>query len=174
MEVRFRFRTDAGRISIAVDRILHLVELAGCVRGEVFEVELALREALINAMVHGNRMNPDKWVHVRCRCEPENGVSIVVEDEGQGFDLIGVSDPATAEGVRSEGRGIFIMRSYMDEVSFEKGGTEVHLRKRAGRSSRRLERASERSGREPYVHGPGSHRETGAGVAVGAETGVMR
>jgi serine/threonine-protein kinase RsbW len=124
MQVRFRFRTDAGRISIAVDRILRLVELAGCVRGEVFEVERALREALSNAIVHGNRMNPDKWVHVRCRCEPENGVSIVIGDEGQGFDPIG------------EGRGIFIMRSHMDEVSFEKGGTEVHLKKRAGHRSR--------------------------------------
>lgn len=169
MEVRFRFLTDVDRISAAVDRIMRLVELSGGVRGEELEVELALREAVIHAMVHGNRMNPDKWVHVRCRCEPGNGVSIVVGNEGQGFDPIGVPDPTTAEGIRSElGRGILIMRSYMDEVSFEKGGTEVHLRKRAGHRSRRLEPASERSGPEPFVHGPGSHRETRAGVAAGA------
>lgn len=168
MEVRFRFRTHADRISTAVDRIMRLVELSRCVRDEEIKVELALREALINAMVHGNQMNPDKWVHVRCRCEPGNGVSIVVGDEGQGFDLVGVPDPATAQGIRSEGRGMVIMRSYMDEVSFEKGGTEVHLKKRAGHRSRRLEPASERSGPLPFVHGPGSHRETRAGNAVGA------
>jgi serine/threonine-protein kinase RsbW len=154
MEVRFRFHTDAGRISIAVDRIMRLVELSECVPGKEIEVELALREALINAMVHGNRMDPDKWVHVRCRCEPGNGVSIVVGDEGQGFDPIGTPDPAAAEGFRSEGRGISIMRSYMDEVSFENGGTEVHLRKRVSLRARGIERASRRSGREPFVRGP--------------------
>ena len=102
---------------------MRLVELSGCVRDEEIEVELALREALINAMVHGNRMNPDKWAHVRCRFEPESGVSIVVG------------------------------------------------RDRAGDCSRKLERESERSGPGPFVHGPGSHRKTRAGIAVGAEAG---
>jgi serine/threonine-protein kinase RsbW len=119
-----------ARISIAVDRIMPVIQASGCVLGQEIRVELALREALNNAIVHGNHMDPDKWVSVRCECDPDNGVSIVVRDEGQGFDPCRVPDPTTHEGILSDlGRGLLIMRSNMDEVSFEKGGREVHLRK---------------------------------------------
>jgi serine/threonine-protein kinase RsbW len=126
----FRFRSDIGRISIAADRIMHLVEESRCVLGQEIEVELALREALNNAVMHGNHMDPDKWVYVRCRCAPDDGVSIVVQDEGEGFDPDMLPHAPFREGTSSGcGTGLLIMRSYMDEVSFEKRGTEVHLRK---------------------------------------------
>jgi len=128
--VRLRFRSDIGRISAAVDQVMGFVRLSEVVLGQEIEVEMALRAALINAAVHGNRSDPDKWVYVRCHCDPDDGVSIVVRDEGQGFFPRRVSDAVTHEGIESEHRtGLLIMRSYMDEVSFEQGGTEVHLRK---------------------------------------------
>src|ERR1700675_1821832 len=59
-------------ISPLVDRLMGLIERAKCVPGAEFDVELAIREALGNAVVHGNRENPDKKVHIRCRCESAN------------------------------------------------------------------------------------------------------
>jgi serine/threonine-protein kinase RsbW len=127
---RLRFRSDVGQIPVAVEQVMRVVRQSGCALGQEIEVELAFAEALSNAIVHGNRLDPDKWVHVRCTCDPDEGVSIVVQDEGQGFRPSRVPDATTLGGIRSlHGSGILIMQSYMDEVSFEKGGTEVHLRK---------------------------------------------
>ena len=126
--VRLRFCSDVGRIPLAVEQIMSVVRRSGCVLGQEIEVELALAEALSNAVVHGNCVDPDKWVHVRCSCDPDKGVSIVVRDQGEGFDPRRVPDATTPRGIRSvHGRGILIMQSCMDEVSFEKGGTEVRM-----------------------------------------------
>jgi serine/threonine-protein kinase RsbW len=119
-------------ISPLVDRLMRLIEASQCVRGAEFDVELAIREALGNAVVHGNQEDPETRVHIRCRCEPAKEVSIVVTDQGKGFDfgeVVGngpVLDP-TAE----HGHGILLMKAYMDDVHFERGGSEVHMRKRA-------------------------------------------
>ena len=138
--VSIRVRSDPGRVPAAVERAMDALELSDCVRGHEVEVELALREALTNAIVHGNRMDPDKWVHVWARCEPGNGASIVVKDEGSGFDPRGVPDPTTGAAVFSEhGRGVFMMKAFMDEVSYEQGGTVVHLRKGPVRRVREVE-----------------------------------
>ena len=118
-------------ISPLVDRLMLLIERAKCVPGAEFDVELAIREALGNAVLHGNQENPDKKVHIRCRCEPGNEISIVVTDEGKGFDFLKIlgngfaSDPSD-----SHGHGIQLMRAYMDDVRFERDGSEVHMRKR--------------------------------------------
>src|SRR5947209_13562721 len=74
-------------ISPLVDRLMRLIEGSECVPGEEFDVELALREALENAVVHGNQENPERKVHVRCRCQPGKEISIVVTDQGKGFDF---------------------------------------------------------------------------------------
>jgi len=117
-------------ISPLVDRLIRLIKGSHCVpRGEP-AVELALREALNNAVIHGNRMDAHKLVHVRCRCELGKGVFIIVKDHGQGFDPKAVPDPLAVERLEAEhGRGIHLMKLAMDEVSFERGGTELHLRK---------------------------------------------
>jgi serine/threonine-protein kinase RsbW len=88
---------------------------------------------LNNAVIHGSHDDPRKRVHVSCRCEAEEEVSIVVKDEGSGFDTNAVQDP-TAPGVieSSHGRGICLMTALMDEVRFEQGGTVVHMRKKSG------------------------------------------
>ena len=100
------------------------------------DVELALREALVNAVVHGNQKDPEKKVHIRCRCGPGKEISVVVTDQGKGFDFektVGnglIPDPAAERG-----RGISMMKVYMDDVHFERDGSEVHMRKRARNNS---------------------------------------
>jgi serine/threonine-protein kinase RsbW len=122
--------SEIKAISPLVDRLMRLIKGACCVAGEESAVELALAEALDNAVVHGNRMDRQKLVHVLCRCEPGNGIFVVVKDQGQGFDPSTVPDPTVAENIGAgHGRGIWLMRSAMDEVSFERGGTEVRMRK---------------------------------------------
>ena len=94
-------------------------------------------EALNNAVVHGNRLDVHKLVHVRCRCKVGKGISLTVSDQGQGFDPRTIPDPLTVENLEADhGRGIHIMKLAMDEVSFEQRGTEVHMCQSAARNPR--------------------------------------
>ena len=80
---------------------------------------------------HGNHEDPRKHVHVTCRCKPDE-VSIAVKDEGQGFDINKMEDPTSPENVVAvDGRGIYLMKAFMDEVRFEQGGAVVRMRKKA-------------------------------------------
>ena len=133
LEVHTWVQSEIGQISPLVEWLMSLIVAARCVRGEEEFVELALQEALSNAMLHGNRLEARKLVHVRCRCDCGSGVSVVVRDQGQGFDPRKVPDPLSFENLGSEhGRGIHLMKLAMDEVSFERGGREVHMRKELG------------------------------------------
>jgi serine/threonine-protein kinase RsbW len=123
-------------ISPLVDRLMRLIEGSQCVPGEEFDVELALREALENAVVHGNQENPERKVRIRCRCQSGNEISIVVTDQGKGFDFETILRNGITSNPDSEhGRGLQLMKSYMDDVHFDRGGSEVHLRKRARTTS---------------------------------------
>jgi serine/threonine-protein kinase RsbW len=129
-EIEAWIPSEIKAISPLVDRLMRLIEGSHCVCGEESCVELALAEALSNAVVHGNRMDRQKLVQILCRCELEKGISVVVEDQGQGFDPNTVPDPTAAENIDNDhGRGIWLMKCMMDEVSFERGGTEVRMRK---------------------------------------------
>ena len=119
-------------ISPLVGRLMRLIEGSQCVQGAEFDIELALREALANAVIHGNREDPETKVHIRCRCGPGKEISIVVTDQGKGFDFGKVVDNGLRSDLATEhGHGIQLMKAYMDEVHFERGGSEVHMRKRA-------------------------------------------
>jgi serine/threonine-protein kinase RsbW len=119
-------------ISPLVDRLMRLIEGAKCVPGKEFDIELALREALNNAVVHGNQEDPETKVHIRCRCQPGKEISIVVTDQGKGFDFEKTLGNGIATDPDSEhGRGIQLMKAYMDDVRFGRGGSEVHMRKRS-------------------------------------------
>jgi serine/threonine-protein kinase RsbW len=133
LEVRTWVQSEIGQISPLVDWLMNLIATSACVRGEEQLVELALREALSNAILHGNRLDARKLVHVCCRCEGRNGVFIVVRDQGQGFDPNQVPDPLAFENLCAEhGRGIHLMKLAMDEISFERGGATIRMRKRIG------------------------------------------
>jgi serine/threonine-protein kinase RsbW len=124
-------------ISPLVDRLMRLIERSQCIPGAEPDVELALREALDNAVVHGNQEDPKTKVRIRCRCGPGHEISIVVTDRGKGFDFGKIADDGfTSDPTSEHGRGIQLMKAFMDEVRFERGGSEVHMRKRLRTTSR--------------------------------------
>jgi len=110
-----------------------LTRVAGFGEDSRRDVEVAVHEALVNAMVHGNAGDEDRHVFFRVVRHP-HGLEFRVRDEGQGFDPTRVPDPLAPENlVRPSGRGILLMTRLMDEVAFRQvpgGGTEVAMLKR--------------------------------------------
>src|ERR1700686_1700654 len=133
LEVHTWLRSEIVLISPFVDWLMSLIARSRCVDGKEEFVELALREAVSNAILHGNGLEPRKLVHVRCCCEGSKGVFIAVRDQGHGLDPNAIPNPLAVENLEAEhGRGIHLMKVAVDEVSFKRGGTEVHIRKKSG------------------------------------------
>jgi len=96
---------------------------------DIFCIKLALEEALVNAIKHGNQMDRTKKVHVAYRVSPQR-FDILITDEGTGFDPSDVPDPTAFENLeRPCGRGLMLMRHYMTEVSFTGRGNTVQMAK---------------------------------------------
>ena len=115
-----------------VERVMAVVEHAGCVPDKAHDVDLAVREAVTNAVIHGSREDPEKEVHISVSCDVSGDVLVTVRDTGDGFDPTAVADPGSGRGLyRPNGRGLFLINELMDEVRFAHGGTEVRMRKRA-------------------------------------------
>jgi serine/threonine-protein kinase RsbW len=115
-----------------VDQLMAFITKFREVDGSEIEIEIALREAVANAVIHGNHEDPRKRVHVSCHCRADGEVSLTVRDQGQGFDSTAIPDPTAPENrLSARGRGIYIMRVLMDEVSFEDCGVAVHMRKKS-------------------------------------------
>ena len=131
VKIELSLRSEICTISPFVDVFMHLIRRFRWVPGSEGEIEVALREALANAIVHGNHEDPRKLVYVGCLGGTDQ-VSIVIRDEGQGFDSAENIDPTTPQNLESpRGRGIYLMESMMDEVHFERGGAVVYMRKSA-------------------------------------------
>lgn len=131
---RFRFRLrlwlpdTSQALNLGVRRILQMARSCGCRVDRMADLEIAAREALANAMIHGNQRSADKRVLLRCYGEPEFGILIVIRDEGPGFDPATVADPREDDRRHlPHGRGLFLMRRLMDFVDYRKGGREVIL-----------------------------------------------
>jgi len=125
---------DVKAITPVVDDVMSMVKQMGCAEGREVEVETALREALANAIRHGCAGDSTKMVQCSVSCDQERGMLIVVRDPGPGFDPDQI--PSPVEGQRlfsSHGRGIYLINQLMDEVRFERGGTEIHMLKRPPR-----------------------------------------
>ena len=98
-------------------------------------MSVAVRESVVNAIKHGNRLDENKRVTVEFVLLP-HALEVGVQDEGQGFDPGSVPDPVAEENLlKAYGRGIFFMKSFMDEVKYtfpQNGGTKVTLLKKLG------------------------------------------
>jgi serine/threonine-protein kinase RsbW len=128
--VSLTMRSEIEAISPLVDRLMRLIRIGHCVRGDDCDVEIALREALANAVLHGNKQDIHKKVHVSCRIYPGKELSVVIKDEGNGFDAAKIPDPTAVDNINSEnGRGILLTKMFMDAVHFDHGGCEVRLQK---------------------------------------------
>lgn len=119
-------------INSVVEELILFLTANCCPREHEFAVQTALREALANAVIHGNHGDSSKKVRVCCVCDSAKGILIVIRDEGEGFDPAKVPSPLIGERVASDhGRGIFLINMVMDETHFEDGGREIHMRKYA-------------------------------------------
>ena len=126
--------SEVAAISPFVDKLMFLIKKCRCAPGNETDIEIALREALENAVIHGNHQDPRKHVFVSWRCQAGVEVSIMVRDEGQGFDSNALPDPTAPGAIESShGRGIYLMKALMDDVHFEDGGAIVHMRKKSGK-----------------------------------------
>jgi serine/threonine-protein kinase RsbW len=114
-----------------VREVMEIVRQMGCADGREDAIELALAEALANAVVHGAKNDPTKIVECDVACDEERGMLIVVRDPGPGFDPHRIPDCCTGQNLYSNhGRGIFLINQLMDEIRFQKNGTEIHMVKR--------------------------------------------
>lgn len=121
---------DESLIAPTVKRIMEAVAEIECSHGKEFEIETALMEALANAVRHGAKKDATKKVECVVACEEPLGMLIVVRDPGEGFDPKAVPNPTQGDAIFSDhGRGIYMINQLMDEVKFEKNGTEIHMRK---------------------------------------------
>jgi anti-sigma regulatory factor (Ser/Thr protein kinase) len=123
---------NPNAISGVVDGVMQIAREMKCAEGNEFQIELALREALANAIVHGCNNDPSKKVECCVACTESSDVVILVRDPGEGFIPSAVPNPLAAENVHAtHGRGIYLINQLMDEVSFERNGAEIRMRKAA-------------------------------------------
>ena len=121
---------DLNAISGVVDGVMQIAREMKCVGSNEFQVELALREALANAIVHGCKNDASKKVECCVACTASSDVVILVRDPGEGFIPTAVPNPLAAENLHAtHGRGIYLINQLMDEVSFERNGAEIRMRK---------------------------------------------
>jgi len=122
---------DRDAVDPVVRSVMNVVREMNCAPGREDDIELALTEALANAVVHGAKNDPSKVVECDVACDPQHGILIVVRDPGTGFDPAKIADPCQGENIfASSGRGIYLINQLMDEVKFNKNGTEIHMLKR--------------------------------------------
>ena len=122
---------DRNAVDQVVRSVMNEVRDNGCSPGREDDIELALAEALANAVVHGAKNDPSKTVECDVACNHQGSILIVVRDPGPGFDPSQIADPCTGENIYSHhGRGIFLINQLMDEVRFHKNGTEIHMIKK--------------------------------------------
>lgn len=132
VELRICLASDVTAVSAFIDDVMRFVARFRARDGGEVDIEIALREAILNAVLHGNREEPGARVFVAIRCSLDGEVLITMRDQGNGFDIRAVPDPIAPGNLMStSGRGIYLMRACMDEVWFEEGGTVACMRKRS-------------------------------------------
>ncbi len=121
---------SATEVSTCLSDLIDRLGPIGFGERELFGIRLALEEAIVNAVKHGNRNDPSKTVRVRYQVS-ETEFLVEVHDEGPGFDPESIADPLAPENLeRPGGRGVFLMRNYMTWVSFNERGNCVTMGRR--------------------------------------------
>jgi serine/threonine-protein kinase RsbW len=124
-----RIKNEAADGRDVTERILAAMQHEGWADHDRFAVHLAMEEALVNAMKHGNLRDPCKCVDVSCRLSAER-VQIRIADQGNGFDPASVPDPTDDDNLEiPSGRGLMLMRCYMTTIRFNERGNEVWMEK---------------------------------------------
>jgi anti-sigma regulatory factor (Ser/Thr protein kinase) len=122
---------DTAAVSSVCDGVMQVVRSMKLAAGKEFEVEIALREALANAIEHGCQSDPGKSVQCCVAADESGDLVVVVRDPGPGFDPARLPDPREGSALlRDGGRGIHLINEFMDEVHFAQDGREIQMRKR--------------------------------------------
>ena len=133
LELALEVPSDLAYVGEAVDVVArHCPPGLLSARRITFNLRTAFAEALANAILYGNSSDPAKRVHVRLEAGPD-GLRLHITDEGAGFDPSNLPDPTSPENLeREDGRGLFVMRHLVDQVTFNDRGNAVCLMFRAG------------------------------------------
>jgi serine/threonine-protein kinase RsbW len=130
-ELRFASRIEA--VAEAATAVSEFMSRASVSEDAAFGIDMAVREAVTNAVLHGNKLDEKKFVDIVLKRLPET-LEITVHDQGRGFNPNDIPDPTQAENImKTTGRGIFFMRNFMDQVDWvinPVGGTTVRMIKR--------------------------------------------
>jgi len=135
VRLRISYPSTKQALSRAVGDVLKIADRCGCIDDDRMDLEIALREALANAITHGNGCRTAKRIFLRCYGSPGSDILVLVRDEGDGFDPEQVPDPRTSDRrLLHHGRGLLLMRELMDHVVYRKKGREVLIYKAVTRS----------------------------------------
>jgi serine/threonine-protein kinase RsbW len=130
--------SNLDSVEIAETAVLQEAYAIGFSEEELHQLGMAVRESMVNAVVHGNRYNARKKVHLSVVREPDR-LTVVIADEGEGFDMNSVPDPLAEENLlRQSGRGLLLIQAFVDEFHIRRGqpsGTEVRMVKYLAKAS---------------------------------------
>jgi serine/threonine-protein kinase RsbW len=124
------FESTLESVDTAENLALEIAEKSGFQEEDLHKIGMAVREAMVNAVVHGNRYNLRKKVHYSVNCVDER-LSVTIVDEGEGFEAAELPDPLSEENLlRQSGRGLLLIKAFVDEFAMRKApplGTEVRM-----------------------------------------------
>jgi serine/threonine-protein kinase RsbW len=125
-------------VDVAEEAVLKEAQELGFDEDDLHKIGMSVRECMVNAVVHGNRYNARKKVHVMIQ-RTSDRLAIVIQDEGEGFDMAELPDPLANENLlRHSGRGLLLIQAFMDEFQIrprEPKGTEVKMVKILAKAS---------------------------------------
>ena len=123
------FKSKPGQGCDFIDFISDFLQGRNWTDQDINAVNIAMIEAVNNAIDHGNERNPDKWVCIRCEISNEM-ISIAIRDQGNGFNPDDIPDPRQPDRIEcSHGRGVFMMRNLMSNVWYNSLGNIVFMEK---------------------------------------------
>src|ERR1700687_4585435 len=128
LKLKATLSADRDAVEPVVRSVMNVVREMKCAPGHEDDIELALAEALANAVVHGAKSDPSKIIECDVACDEKRGMLIVVRDTGPGFDPSTLPSCVQGQNLFSNhGRGIYLINQLMDEVNFAKNGTEIQM-----------------------------------------------
>ena len=129
-KIEFELPSDLGLMNGVLDYLQERVAKLGLIKPERSNLFVALDEAFVNAVKHGNKSDPTKLVRITAELTPKEA-SFTVEDEGEGFDIREIPDPCDPANLfRTSGRGVLLIYNIMDEVEYNAQGNRVKMVKR--------------------------------------------
>lgn len=122
-----RITSDPNNCALVIQELVLQLELNGWRNKDVFGIHMAMEEAIMNAIHHGNQCDPEKRVHIWIEVE-ESRFEARITDEGEGFDPAALPDPTADENLeKTSGRGVALIQHFVDDVLYNQAGNSVRL-----------------------------------------------